>query len=181
MRNIILFLMIALIVSCNSGPRQAEELPSEESFLQKMSAYCGKELSGGILADSQQPEFVGQEIRFHFLKCTENEIRILTVLPNEMQKTIILTLVGEEILLKHDVRNPDLSPADYTMYGGFSNKAGDENRQFFPVHNFGQTMWPGFENFSWEIRIQHEGNLEYTERTGNVVMKHYIVPLVSVN
>lgn len=183
MRNIILLFLImtAVNISCNSGARQEEETTAEESFMQNISTYCGQELSGEILADAQQPEFIGQPIHFRFLQCTDNEIRILAVLPDELQKTIILTLMEEEILLKHDVRNPDLSPANYTMYGGFSNQAGDDKRQFFPVHNFGQSMWPGIENFSWEISIQQGGNLEYTERTDNVVMKHYVVPLVDVN
>jgi hypothetical protein len=183
MRNIIILslVMTTVMLSCTSGTRQGKEATAEESFMQNIHSYCGQQLVGEVIAESMRPELIGSPIYSGSIQCTDNEIRIQVIIPGEIQKTIILTLMGEEILLKHDVRNPDLSPANFTMYGGFSGNDGDEYRQLFPVHNFGQSMWPGFENYSWEISVQQSGNLEYTERTGNVVLKHYVLSLEDVN
>jgi hypothetical protein len=180
------FLKLAIIIalflsSCNFSGKKTEEtqLPAHhEAFMGNMKAYCGMELSGEIIVDINNPEFSTQNLQFLFEECPDNEIRITALIPGKMINTIILTLMDDEILLKHDVRNMDFSPAQYTMYGGFSDPTGTEIRQFFPIHNFGQTMWPGYEDYSWEILLDDQ-KIEYIELSKDIVSKHYIITTTS--
>jgi hypothetical protein len=177
-------ILVAIIFSSCSftGNRtnKADETAASEIFIENLGAYCGMELDGKIVTDSSNPANNGQNIQFMFDECPENEIRITALLPEKMVNTIILTLMKGEILLKHDVRNPDFSPAQHTMYGGFSLQQGSDTKQTFPVHNFGQTMWPGYEKYSWEICLGQE-EIEYMELTEEMINKHYIIKIPSKN
>lgn len=174
-----------LFVSCANAPREEQETkehetPTEESFMNNISEYCGETLTGEIFADHSRPELAGSQMEFSFEKCTENEVRIKTLLPGEEQVIIIITLINDELLLKHDVRDISLAPGQNTMYGGFSDDRGNDLTQIFPVHNFGGDMWPGYENYSWEICIdKQEGSFEYIEMAENIIQKHYKAALPS--
>lgn len=171
--------LLFIIFSCGTTPREQEETQETEvaeagRFLNNLSQYCGDTLKGTILTHQQQPGLEGSEIDFSFGKCTENEIRIGVHFPGEEQVHIILTLINQELLLKHDVRDTLKAPGQNTMYGGFSESDGTPFHQVFPVHNFGEAMWPGFENYAWEIFLNKQtGQLEYTERVEDIVIKHF--------
>lgn len=175
----ILFALI--LMACNPSANKTSTGTDElttESFIKSMQTFCGKELKGEIVADSDNPQNIGKNLLYSFNQCTDKEIRITVQLHDKQKKTIILTLMGEEILLKHDMRNADMSPAEYTMFGGFSGESGTDSKQIFPVHNFGGDMWPGFENYSWIININSEESyIEYKELSENLVKKHYIIRL----
>ncbi len=174
-----IFAMLYFFLSCGTVSREQEETgkhdtPAAESFMHNISEYCGKTLSGEVFADHSRPELTGTTVEFSFEKCTENEVRINTLLPGDEKVIIILTLINDELLLKHDVRDARLAPGQYTMYGGFSDDGGNNLKQVFPVHNFGGEMWPGYENYAWEICInKQEGTFEYIEMAENIIQKHY--------
>jgi hypothetical protein len=182
------FFKLAIIISiylssCTFSGNKTEENQKPaayETFLEGIKAYCGMELEGEIIVDTENPDHHNQNLQFLFEECPDNEVRITALIPDKMINTIILTLMDDEILLKHDVRNMDFSPAQYTMYGGFSDPSGTENKQRFPVHNFGQTMWPGYEDYSWEIRLGDQ-IIEYIELSKDIVNKHYIIKIPAVS
>lgn len=175
-----------VVLSCGTTPREEEEsrereIPEAENFLLNVSKYCGDTLEGIILTHQQQPEIEGREIEFSLGKCTEHEARIEIHFPGEEQVHIILTLINNELLLKHDVRDTSQAPGQNPMYGGFSDMEGTSHRQVFPVHNFGEAMWPGFENFVWEIHLDEQsGHLTYIERAEDIIMKHFRAQLPSL-
>jgi hypothetical protein len=177
--NMLLLLVAAIITSCGTRdgkPEQQAEITSTEKFMHNMSRFCGQTLTGEIFIDSEEAGINGEVVTFAFENCKDDEVRINVQIPSRYRKTIILTMLNNEILLKHDVRDEDLSPAALTMYGGFSCKDGNENAQVFPMHNFGQNMWPELENHSWEICInEDEAILEYMELAEDEVIKHYIM------
>lgn len=185
MKKILLLAGIASFVLLSCGQqreKEAAEVSAEtsqvEHFMENMTALCGEELTGTVFIDTEQPNLAGKPITFDFATCTPGEIRIAAQTESEEQMTIILTLINDELLLKHDIRDKNNMPADITMYGGFANEAGSPVRQIFPVHNFGSEMWPGFENKSWEICITpEEGKLEYMELTENILKRHFIFEL----
>lgn len=179
-----LFIFTAVILAaCNSGRKQQtpeEQTTPTEDFMEQLSEFCGEELQGKVLTDQNHPGIVDKPMSFLFEKCSAEEIRITASLPIEEKTVIIFTLMGNELLLKHDVRDADSSPAQYTMYGGFADESGNETMQIFPVHNFGGNMWPGYDAYSWEICINpKEGTLEYMEVAEDVVKKHYIARIPS--
>jgi hypothetical protein len=172
-------LMLIVIISTSCSTPDAKQLPeksSTEKFMYNMARFCGQTLSGEIFNDSEESGLNGQLIEFNFQNCSEDEIRINVMMSSPEKKTLVLTLLNNEILLKHDVRSEDLSPAALTMYGGFSCSDGNESTQVFPIHNFGQNIWPELEKYSWEICInEDEAILEYMELAGEAIIKHYIL------
>ncbi|MFN3555170.1 MAG: hypothetical protein ACK4VN_04315 [Bacteroidales bacterium] len=183
MRLILFAVFIVFMWGCGGTTQQeqaAEQEVSEKvAFMEKLRSLCGMELQGEIFADDYQPAYVGLPMSFTFNSCTEKEVRIVTLLPSQEQFTIILTLIDEDLLLKHDVRDADLSPREITMYGGFAHDGGTSVIQIFPVHNFGGDMWPGYEDYSWEICMpEGEGKFEYIEYAADKVRRHFtaIIP-----
>ena len=185
MKKILFLAGIASFVLFSCGQqRQKEEAEVSaetsqvEHFMENLAALCGKELTGTVFIDTEQPKLAGKPITFDFASCTPGEIRIATQMESAEQLTIILTLINDELLLKHDIREKNNMPTDATMYGGFASDDGTALRQIFPVHNFGREMWPGFENKSWEICITPEENkLEYMELTEDIIKRHFILEI----
>lgn len=176
-----IFTVLVLWVMWSCGPSQtSQEVTSDTSkpavvtgFLDHLKMLCEKELSGYFAEYLHHPENVGKKIVLHVEGCRENEVRLRFESHSQQMTTLVLTQMQQELLLKHDVRLADLAPAEMTMYGGFADTTGSLVRQNFPVHNFGHGMWPGYEDFSWEIRFDPEtGLLEYFERQDDVIKKH---------
>ena len=170
-----------LLISCGSrdtGEQATQKKSESELFMQKLSQFCGEKITGKAEVLNEDLTMQEKEVVFYFSKCTDNEIR-MTIETTEPEKTtIILTMVEKELLLKHDVKTHDMIPAEFTMYGGFADHSGDENRQFFPVHNFGGTMWPGFENYSWEMGfLEEENRFYYKERNDDLVTRQFTLTL----
>jgi hypothetical protein len=186
-RKIVLIIAAtALLMACGGGkkeqPQAESNLSASEAFMLNLARFCGQIIEGEIFADQSNPGNNGLSVAFHFSGCSEDEIRITLPGASDVETTIILTRINGQLLLKHDVRNKDLSPAIYTMYGGFSSEAGNDMKQVFPIHNFGREMWPEYENYYWEICINDdEGQLEYLEVAENIVMKQYLLNLPDVN
>lgn len=178
----ILLLAGLMLYSCGSSPKEDETSAADhqkniESFMGSVKTLCGHDLKGEVFANHDHPDMAGHPMVFHFDHCKDGEIRITTDLPTPESVTIILTMVDGELLLKHDVRNPDMTPSLFTMYGGFSED-GNETSQIFPVHNFGGHMWPEYEKYSWEICIsEKDGTFEYMELAEDIVKLHYVAQL----
>lgn len=181
-------LLLAGVISCivfacsQPGQKTTDEAAGvatlAEQFMDNMAEFCGEALAGNVFIDANQPQLAGTPLIFDVATCTPGEIRIKTQLETEEQMTIILTLINDELLLKHDIRDKNNMPTDATMYGGFASDDGTALRQIFPVHNFGGEMWPGFENKSWEICITPEENkLEYMELTEDIIKRHFILEI----
>lgn len=184
MKHLTLFLL-AFIILISCGSRETGEQVTEQPeatevvlFMQSLAQFCGERLSGEAMILNK--DLIKQEkiVAFHFEKCTDNEIRIAVETKESEKTTIILTLVAGELLLKHDVKSHNMAPAEFTMYGGFADDSGNKNKQLFPVHNFGGTMWPGFENYAWEMGFDNEDNsLYYKEINNDLVVRHYTLSM----
>ncbi|MFW5706755.1 MAG: hypothetical protein ACOCX0_07065 [Bacteroidota bacterium] len=174
---ILFYALVFFFTACHNNPKNTEEKKQEvaptQAFMENLSALCNTQLRGTIQVHPQ-PELIGTAVEFEFEECPEDEVRILVEMPGKERTIIILTLLDDEILLKHDVRTADMLPAPLTMYGGFSKETGTARKQFFPIHNFGREMWPGFEAYAWEISFNADGELEYKEINEEMILKHYI-------
>jgi hypothetical protein len=149
---------------------------NNERFMENLKPLCGEELKGEYFSPNlSDPE----PMIFSFYQCSEHEMRIMAVLSETEQFTIVLTMVGNDLLLKHDTRDSLLAPGDNVMFGGFANE-GDEFHRVFPVHNFGAGMWSDYEGFAWQISLNKEQNIfEYIELSHDDVNKHLIAKLPS--
>jgi len=179
-KTALVIISLLIMLGCAQNQQQEEkdakeEKPSTVLFLNQLQQLCNTELQGEVFADNHNPETVGSAMSFRFEQCTDEEVRIITQLPGEEIFTIIITLMDDELLLKHDVRDTHLSPHDITMYGGFSDEKGNKRTQVFPVHNFGGQMWPGYENTFWEVcYMPQEGKFEYLEVAEDMVKRNFV-------
>ncbi len=174
-----IFIITILLYGCGQKSQEEttqkeEEISTKVVFLENLKKLCGERIQGEIFIF---PNTEPQELHFSFEKCVENEIRMTAQMPNDNLYTIVLTLIGDDLLLKHDVRNKDQSPAEITMFGGFA-QAGNTKNQLFPVHNFGGDMWPGYEGYSWEICLnKQDQTFEYIEMSESSIQKHFTARL----
>lgn len=171
------FLLALGITACNPGKRPTEqsqaamELAKAEhaAFLRLFTPYCGDTLRGQIQTSTEQ-----QSMAFVISKCEENELRIQLILPDTLTTTLVVTALEGKLLLKHDVRNSDFSPAENTMYGGFADDKGSPDTQHFRAHAFETSMWQGYSHTKWTLSIRiHEKILEYAETKNDTLQRHY--------
>ena len=103
------------------------------------------------------------------IECKEDEVRMNFKLEDEGRMAIAISLFQGELLLKHDVRDKNLAPAEITMFGGFSSELTEDYFVSFDSHKFGtQSMWPGYEDTSWEILLnKDEGYFAYKQKKNN--------------
>jgi len=117
----------------------AEASPAE-AFLDNLAAHCGSAFRGGLTLEPPGDDMLtGTEaLIVHFRECGPDTVRIPFHIEIEetgswdRSRTWILSLApGERLELRHDHREPDGTPSERTMYGGFTETPGTPERQDF--------------------------------------------------
>lgn len=159
-----------LIFLACSGERMQEDTadaPYTVQFFNNLADLCGQTYSGELVyPEDPAHEMAGQEFRMIVESCTGNEIRVPFHVGENTSRTWVLTLTGEQLLLKHDHRHSDGTPEDLTMYGGYANTQGDAYRQFFPADQETADMLPEAATNVWMMEIDHDNGefIYYLER-----------------
>ncbi len=181
--RLISFLIIVLASTHCRQPQPSSKADGTDeinSFMKSLAELCDKEIRVFMINSDQN--VIGERISIAAVweTCNRNEFRIALKLKENETVHLALTLVGDDLLLKHDVRTDDLAPAEFTMYGGFASPTGTPVRQSFPIHNFGSHLWPGYESYSWELSLETPaGPLHYFEKNDESIQKHLIIVFIS--
>lgn len=165
LRFIALIVFTSLLGCKERSTKQEPEnaaIESHTEFLKAFDALCNKKISAHLnCLEDENPSMGTTE---GFFKCSENEVRITFERPDTISTTIVLTLLGENLLLKHDVRLADGSPAEQTMYGGFAETPVTPLLRRFPSHKFDAELWHEKEAYFWEVFFDHKHQmLNYIE------------------
>ena len=144
---IVLLLLPGLLLGCGQdAPEEAPagDAPAEASpasaFLENLALHCGNAFRGGLTLEPPGDDMLTgtEELIVHFRECGPDTLRIPFHIEMEetqswdRSRTWILTLAPEDRLeLRHDHREPDGSPSERTMYGGFTETPGTAERQDF--------------------------------------------------
>jgi hypothetical protein len=140
-----------------------------EAFLGNLATHCGSAFAGGLTLEPPGDDMLTgtEELIVHFRGCGAETLRIPFHIEIEdtgawdRSRTWILTLApGGRLELRHDHREPDGSPSERTMYGGFTETEGTAHRQDFV--SVERTEESGFLR-GWRIEI-HPGE-RYTYGT----------------
>lgn len=119
---------------------EVAEVSPAEAFLDNLAAHCGSAFRGGLTLEPPGDDMLtGTEaLIVHFRECGPDTVRIPFHIEIEetgswdRSRTWILTPApGERLELRHDHREPDGTPSERTMYGGFTETPGTPERQDF--------------------------------------------------
>jgi len=174
--NVIIISILALPACNNHSSKEKQTENAQQEFLDKISQHNQKEIKCKLL-ESPKGENSSLE-NAGIRKNAEEDVFIELFFTNDSSINLIITQLENELLLKHDVRQKNLMPAENTMYGGFSKDQGTSTHQTFPVHNFGMNMWPEYEATHWEIFWDETNNeLHYQEWNQDSLNRHYVLLL----
>lgn len=172
MSHVKFLLILALcftLFACNgdSEQQEPEELHQNIRFFNNLADLCGESYMGELVyPEDPNHDMAGQDFRMIVESCTESEIRVPFHVGENTSRTWVLTLNGEQLLLKHDHRHSDGTPEDLTMYGGYANDHGNEFRQYFPADQETADMLPEAATNVWMMEIDRESGefVYYLER-----------------
>ena len=148
-----------------SDPRKTQRL-----FFENLKKLCGATYKGAteFPRDPDHPLAVGKELTIRFASCSEDEIRIPLHAGEDKSRTWILTLRDGKLLLKHDHRHPDGTPAGQTNYGGWATDDGTAERQHFAADDETAKLIPEAATNVWTMEIDAEkGQFTYSLERNN--------------
>jgi len=117
-------------------PLVAQTPPGDGSsiFWGELQKLCGKAFAGAIAAAPKDDTiFKDKALVMHVRSCEKDRIRISFFVEADKSRTWVLTKKEDRILLKHDHRHNDGTPAKVTQYGGRTANSGSGTRQMFPA------------------------------------------------
>lgn len=174
-KPILYFALIIAFVSCKTSQdgegRTEPEIKStspDAYFEELKSIICDNVI---VIAENEffSDVLYSKISELLLVECQDDEIRMIFKLEDEGRMTLSVSLFQSELLLKHDVRDKNLAPADVTMFGGFLSEISENNTATFESHKFGmQTMWPGYEDVSWELHLSKDSEyIIYRQKKNN--------------
>jgi hypothetical protein len=126
-------------------------------FFETIKTLCGRTFEG-ITTFPEDPDhqFAGKKLMMTVRSCRESEIRIPFVVGEDTSRTWILTLTEKGLLFKHDHRQPDGTPDELTMYGGWATTDGNATMQKFPADEETAGMIPEAITNVWTLHLDRE-------------------------
>ena len=161
-----------LLAAC--APDDPDTPAPQDAFWDRMQAHCGNAYAGGLEREPEGDEMLdGDELLIaHFRVCEDDRMEIPFHIEDgesgedgwDRSRTWILTHHGDSLEIRHDHRTPDGEPDDMTMYGGFTETSGAEERQEFKsVERTEETgIWRG-----WRLEIEPDERYSYGTLRGD--------------
>jgi hypothetical protein len=134
-------------------------------FWGQLQKLCGKAFSGTIAAAPEDDTaFKGKALVMHVRSCEKDRIRISFFVEDDKSRTWVLTKKEDRILLKHDHRHTDGTPAKITQYGGWTTNSGSPTRQMFPADQETVDLLPAAAASVWWIDLVPGDSFTYSLR-----------------
>lgn len=162
MKPIIQFCIVAVFIVFGCGKSEtvpdAKNGPSDQQmFFEQLSDLCGQEFDGKtVFPNDPRHELHEANLKMHIKKCEEDEIQIPFYVDGDSSRTWVLRKTERGLQLKHDHRNPDGTASEQTNYGGYANRDGDRNRQFFEADSLTADLIPEASTNVWMMEVDFE-------------------------
>lgn len=134
-----------------------EPRPSTVEFFENLAAHCGSAYRGETVYPTDETDpMVGAVLLMHVRDCSPDQLQIPFLVGEDSSRTWMLTLDGDDLILKHDHRRPDGAPDDLTNYGGRADSTGTPWQQSFPADAFTKELLPEAATNVWTLQIDLE-------------------------
>ncbi len=136
-------LALCALLSLSAAPAIAAPKAPADQFFDRLTALCGKTLTGRVAAgDAADESFRQAKLVMTVAHCDAREIRIPFHVGEDRSRTWIVTRLDDgRLRLKHDHRHPDGVEDELSRYGGETLEPGSAELQRFPVDAESQDMF----------------------------------------
>ncbi|KSB90986.1 hypothetical protein AS593_12595 [Caulobacter vibrioides] len=136
-------LALCALLSLAAAPAIAAEQTPADQFFARLTALCGKTLTGKVVeGDASDEAFRKAELVMTVAKCDAHEIRIPFRVGEDRSRTWVVTRLADgRLRLKHDHRHADGVEDELSRYGGDTVEAGTADLQRFPVDAESKAMF----------------------------------------
>jgi hypothetical protein len=157
------YLLVCLMSTSLQAQEATSTIPANDVFWQNLTQLCGRAYEGQVVAAPEQDTtFKNKKLYIHFIRCTEDEIRIPLTVGDDHSRTWVLTRRGDgRIQLKHDHRHKDGTPDRLTQYGGTANNVGLPTQQVFPADQETADLLPRVANNVWWMELIADNTFSY--------------------
>ncbi|PVM85219.1 hypothetical protein [Caulobacter radicis] len=138
-----LCVLLGLSAPAIAAPLPAAPKTPADQFFARLTALCGKTLTGQVVAgDAADEPFRKAKLVMTVASCDAREIRIPFHVGEDRSRTWIITrLEGGGLRLKHDHRHADGVEDELSRYGGDTVEPGSADQQRFPVDAEAKAMF----------------------------------------
>ncbi|MDG2530865.1 hypothetical protein [Caulobacter endophyticus] len=136
-------LALCALLGLSAAPAVAAPQTPGDQFFARLTALCGKTLTGQVVAgDAADEPFRKSALVMTVASCDAHEIRIPFHVGEDRSRTWIVTRFDNGGLrLKHDHRHADGVEDELSRYGGDTVDAGSADLQRFPVDAESKAMF----------------------------------------
>lgn len=158
----IIFLAVILTFSCGPRDRKIQEEftlfsledSNHQAFVANLARYCGQSFAGRqvFLAEGRQ-SWADRIMVINFSHCEEGQINVQFHMDEDRSRTWMFLQEEGRLRFRHDHRNPDGTPEDVSLYGGYADSMGTPFTQNFPADAFTCEQYPTSCNATWTVSI----------------------------
>lgn len=163
---------IALIAVLVGGPvlGSQPDLPAverlgaeQQAFWRKLQRFCGQAFAGRVsdVTAYYREALTDRQLLAHGVSCSAERIHIALHVDDNRSRNWILTVVGDNIRLKHDHRYPDGQEELISQYGGDALAPGLAERQIFPADAHTAALLPERADNFWFMHFVDDSSFHY--------------------
>lgn len=144
------FLVFAILFGWNSS------LNAQNTVWDRLQANCGKAFAGELVVPEHEEGFSNKDLVMHVLSCSDSVLYVPFFVGEDRSRTWVIRKQDIGFSLHHDHRNPDGTPEEQTMYGGFMSNSGNDDIYMFPSDEYTCQMIPFACANVWWITMDDE-------------------------
>lgn len=174
-----IFLLMLLLGACTAPGQVLSGTAAQRAFLDHLGKLCGASFAGtaSIVPADASDTWSGTPIVARVARCTRNEVHVPVQVGSERSRTWIFRQSEGGLVLVHDHRHADGSPAAQTMYGGPASSEGSAHAQHFRADAYTAGLLPASAANVWHVTLTPDGSslTYFLERKGVPRLKAELV------
>ena len=160
----LVFMAFGMVVLNSCGSRGGHDVvgseltdPNEQAFFNNLAQLCGQSFEG-------QQEYMreGREswedmyFVMHVTVCENDSIHAPFHLDDDHSRTWMFLVEEGRLRFRHDHRDPDGTPQQSTMYGGYADGNGSAFKQYFPADDYTIDNRLSSPNSVWIVELAED-------------------------
>jgi hypothetical protein len=165
-------LMLACLSGACSVAGAGEAAPNQaqQAFMASLRKLCGASFAGtaSVVPADAREIWSGARLVATVASCTDNEVRVPVQVGADRSRTWLFRQTKAGLVLVHDHRHADGSPAEQSMYGGAASADGSAHAQHFSADSDTARRMPASAANVWHVTLAPDGSAftYYLERKG---------------